>query len=296
MKKNTVKALLALLIFAALTAVAIVIGLKAGYYAPAAPEEGEPLSAANWLPAVWWFVTGVLAALAVISLARLPLRRPGLPAWLKLLIYGIAVAAFVVGLVMAASDLGVDINAIVIGLGVVGTCVAIGCEPLMYDLVGGLGFISGRDFEVGDIITIDGFRGTVTDITLRCVKLRDAGGNINMVRNSEIASVVNLSRNPSTAVVRIPYDPESGDLVAFETRLKAGFDKLAAENPDVFPSAPVYQGVDSYDADGAVLLVTAEVPEDRLYAARRLMNRTVILLGEEEEEEEEEEAAPEETL
>ena len=286
MKKNTVKSLVALLIFTLLAAAVIVTGLKLGYYPPAAPEEGESLTVANWLPAIWWFFTGLLTALAVISLAHLPLRRSGLPAWLKLLIYSIAVVAFVVGLVMAASDLGVDINAIVIGLGVVGTCVAIGCEPLMYDLVGGLGFISGRDFEVGDIITIDGFRGTVTDITLRCVKLRDAGGNINMVRNSEIASVVNLSRHPSTAVVRVPYDPENGDLEAFEYRLKAGFDSLAAEHPDIFPSAPVYQGVDSYDTDGAVLLVTAEVPEDRLFAARRLMNRTVILLGEEEKEEE----------
>lgn len=290
MKKNTVKSLIALLIFAALTAVVIVIGLKAGLYAPAAPEEGAALSVGNWLPAILWFVTGLLAALTVISFARLPLRKPGLPAWLKLLIYAAAVVAFVTGLVLAASDLGVDINAIVIGLGVVGTCVAIGCEPLMYDLVGGLGFISGRDFEVGDIITIDGFRGTVTDITLRCVKLRDAGGNINMIRNSEIASVVNLSRHPSAAVVRIPYDPEAGDLEAFEKRLKAGFAKLARENPDVFPAAPVYQGVDSCDADGAVLLVTAEVPEERLYAARRLMNRTVILLGEEEKE------GPEEAL
>ena len=290
MKKNTVKSLIALLIFAALTAVVIVIGLKAGLYAPAAPEEGAALSVGNWLPAILWFVTGLLAALTVISFARLPLRKPGLPAWLKLLIYGAAVVAFVTGLVLVASDLGVDINAIVIGLGVVGTCVAIGCEPLMYDLVGGLGFISGRDFEVGDIITIDGFRGTVTDITLRCVKLRDAGGNINMIRNSEIASVVNLSRHPSAAVVRIPYDPEAGDLEAFEKRLKAGFAKLARENPDVFPAAPVYQGVDSCDADGAVLLVTAEVPEERLYAARRLMNRTVILLGEEEKE------GPEEAL
>ena len=290
MKKNTVKSLIALLIFAALTAVVIVIGLKAGLYAPAAPEEGAALSVGNWLPAILWFVTGLLAALTVISFARLPLHKPGLPAWLKLLIYGAAVVAFVTGLVLAASDLGVDINAIVIGLGVVGTCVAIGCEPLMYDLVGGLGFISGRDFEVGDIITIDGFRGTVTDITLRCVKLRDAGGNINMIRNSEIASVVNLSRHPSAAVVRIPYDPEAGDLEAFEKRLKAGFAKLARENPDVFPAAPVYQGVDSCDADGAVLLVTAEVPEERLYAARRLMNRTVIRLGEEEKE------GPEEAL
>ena len=47
MKKNTVKSLIALLIFATLTAVVIVIGLKAGLYAPAAPEEGAALSVGN---------------------------------------------------------------------------------------------------------------------------------------------------------------------------------------------------------------------------------------------------------
>ena len=280
MKKNTGKSILLFVLFAVLTAAMITAGCLRHIYLPEMPEEGAALGWQNWLAAVWWILTGLFAAIAVGSIAAFPLKKRGWPASVKLALFVIALLAVSVGIVMGTSALGVDINAAIISLGVVGTCIAIGCEPLMYDMVGGLGFISGRDFEVGDIITVDGFRGTVTDITLRCVKVQDAGGNIQMIRNSEIASVVNLSRRPSAAVVRIPYDPEEGDLESFEEKLRESFASLAASHPDVFSAPPVYQGVDSYDADGVLLLVTAEVPEEKVYAARRLMNRTALLLRE----------------
>ena len=276
MKKNTVKSLIALLIFAALTAVVIVIGLKAGLYAPAAPEEGAALSVGNWLPAILWFVTGLLAALTVISFARLPLRKPGLPAWLKLLIYGAAVVAFVTGLVLAASDLGVDINAIVIGLGVVGTCVAIGCEPLMYDLVGGLGFISGRDFEVGDIITIDGFRGTVTDIGLRTTCITDPGGNVKIMNNSAMKNILNRSNKPSRSIstIGIPY---ATDLEKLEAELPNLLARIRLSHPDVFKNDPVYLGVDELADSAVVLKFVAEVDENNIFSGCRILNHDLLL-------------------
>ena len=266
MKKNTGKSILLFVLFAVLTAAMITAGCLRHIYLPEMPEEGAALGWQNWLAAVWWILTGLFAAIAVGSIAAFPLKKRGWPASVKLALFVIALLAVSVGIVMGTSALGVDINAAIISLGVGGTCIAIGCEPLMYDMV--------------DIITVDGFRGTVTDITLRCVKVQDAGGNIQMIRNSEIASVVNLSRRPSAAVVRIPYDPEEGDLESFEEKLRESFASLADSHPDVFSAPPVYQGVDSYDADGVLLLVTAEVPEEKVYAARRLMNRTALLLRE----------------
>ena len=275
MKKKNTKAVILLAVFAVLTAAMILLGNARQFYKPCIPEEGEALTAQNWLCAVWWLLTAAFAAAAVSRFAHLSGK---IPAGVKLGIYAVAVLVLFAGLVMATADLGVNINAMIICLGVIGTCFAIGCEPMMYDVMGGLGIISGRDFEIGDIITVDGFRGTVIDITLRCVKLQDAGGNVRIVRNSEIASVVNLSGRESAAVVRIPFDPSEDDLAAFEKQLNACIAALAEEHGDVFKEKPEYKGVDAYSAEGAELLVVAKVPEERVYEARRLMNRAFILL------------------
>ena len=281
MKKTIQKVVLLFLVFAALTAAMILLGNAYGLFAPGAPAEGEPLTARHWLSALCWLLTGLLAALCVLQIGRIPFSAKGTPAAWKLAFGGAAFLAFTVGLVMGTAKLGVDINAVIIALGVVGACVAIGCEPLMYDLMGGLGVISGRDFEVGDIITVDGFRGQVTDITLRCVKLLDAGGNVRIIRNSELSSVVNLSSRESAAVVRIPYDPSEGKLAEFEKQLEACLDTLTEQNPEVFAKRPEYKGVDTWSSEGAELLVAASVPEEKVYQARRLMNRAFIRLKQE---------------
>lgn len=277
-KKSTKQAIVKLLIYAAVAAVLVILGLSRGIYTPERLAEGERLNGTHWLSAFWGLITGIFAGLAASQLADMRFGKKPISAGVKLAIFAFSLALAVAGVVFAASALGVDVNAIVISLGIIGTCVAIGFEPLMYDVMGGLGIISGRDFEVGDIVTLDGFRGEVLDISLRAVKLMDAGGNIRTIRNSDVGSVVNLSEKQSTAVVRVPFNPEAQDLEAFEQKLTACLKKLAAEKPEIFPSVPEYKGVDSYSGDSAELLVVAKVSEEMIYEARRALNRAVILL------------------
>ena len=238
MNRNA-KTIIYMLVFLIITAVLMGIGIMQGFYTPCAPAEGEAPAAWNWLCCMWWLATGIFFALAISRLARISSGEHGMAAGLKLAIYVIAAIVFTGGLVMATSDLGVNINAIIISLGIVSTCIAIGCEPLMYDVMGGLGIMSAREFEVGDIISVDGFRGEVTDISLRSVKIRDQGGSVKVIRNSEIASVVNLSKG-SAAVVRIPYDPDGEKLADFEAKVEACITAFTEAYPEIFTSRPEY--------------------------------------------------------
>ncbi len=185
-------------------------------------------------------------------------------------------AIFIIGVIVALGCLGVDAATMFVSAGVVGLVVGFGAQSLIEDFVTGLFIIFEGEFEVGDIITIDGFRGEVKSIGLRTVSIIDRGGNIRIINNSEISSLINLSEVTSVAVVSIPvgYDVNLEDR---ENAVKEALCELPAEHPEIFKSAPVYKGLDKLNEANMELMVVATVSETDIYTARRIIHRKIKL-------------------
>lgn len=181
---------------------------------------------------------------------------------------------YIVGFVVALGCLGVDTTAMFVSVGVVGIVVGFGAQSLIEDVITGLFIIFEGEFQVGDIITIDGFRGEVKTIGLRTVSIIDNGGNIRIINNSEISSLVNLSDVTSVAVVNVPVSYED-KLVTAEEAVKEALSELPSEYPDIFKEAPVYRGVDVLAETHIELQVLAKVSEENIYTARRIMQREI---------------------
>jgi len=183
---------------------------------------------------------------------------------------------YIIGFVVALGCLGVDAAAMFVSAGVVGIVVGFGAQSLIEDVITGLFIIFEGEFEVGDIITIDGFRGEVKSIGLRTVSIIDQGGNIRIINNSEISSLINLSEVNSVAVVTVPvsYDDK---LLDVEAAIKEALSELPSEYPEIFKSAPVYRGVDKLVETHIELMVVATVKEEDIYNARRIMHREIRL-------------------
>ena len=103
---------------------------------------------------------------------------------------------------------GIDTTALITGAGVITLVVGLGMQSLIGDVVAGLFIVFENEFNVGDIITVGDFRGTVVSIGIRTTKL-EAVGNIKIINNSDIRGVLNQTVNPSTAKSLI--DIEYGD-------------------------------------------------------------------------------------
>ena len=127
---------------------------------------------------------------------------------------------------------------------------------------------------MGDIITIDGFRGEVKSVGLRTISIIDLGGNIRIINNSEIGSLVNLSDVTSVAVVNVPVSYEDS-LVEAENAVREALSELPSEYPDIFKDIPVYKGVDKLLETHIELMVVANVSEENIYNARRLIQREI---------------------
>ncbi|MDO4269898.1 MAG: mechanosensitive ion channel family protein [Eubacteriales bacterium] len=186
--------------------------------------------------------------------------------------YAVVIYAIIFGL----SILGVNMMAVIASLGVLGLIVGFGAQTLIEDVITGLFIIFEGQFHVGDIVTLDNFRGTVTSIGIRTTQVTDAGGNIKIVNNSDIRTITNLSEVESAAVsiISISY---SASLEEAETVVKATLQKLPGEHPEVFQTMPAYVGVEELGASSVDLKVVATVQEPNIYAARRIMNRELKL-------------------
>ncbi|MEG2192754.1 MAG: mechanosensitive ion channel family protein [Oscillospiraceae bacterium] len=186
--------------------------------------------------------------------------------------YAIVIFAIIFGL----SIMGVNMVAIITSLGVIGLVIGFGTQSLIEDVITGLFIIFEGQFQVGDIVSIDAFRGTVTGIGIRTTSLTDGGGNIKTINNSDIRTVVNLSHVDSYAVsdVSISYGAplEKAEEVIGEILVQ-----MPVMYPDVFKLVPTYGGVQELAASGVVLRVMAKVAEANIYKAKRLLNRELKL-------------------
>ena len=184
--------------------------------------------------------------------------------------------AALVALCWGLSILGVNVSAIVASVGVLALIVGFGAESLIADVITGVFMLFENQCNVGDIVEVGGFRGTVQKVGIRTTCIVDGGGNVKIINNSEMKNILNRSDKASYAVcdIGIPYET---DLEALERQLPRLLEAISAKYPDLIPEAPCYLGVQSLDSSSVVLRFTAAVSEEDIYAAQRKLNRELLL-------------------
>ena len=171
---------------------------------------------------------------------------------------------------------GVDIGSIVAGLGIVTLIIGLGCQSLISDIVSGLFLVFDDFFDVGDIVVIDGFRGTISEIGLRSTKVTDWAGNIKSITNSQVNTVINLSRLASAFTVSFTIDG-GADLERAESILMANLKSVAHSIPKVIGEIE-YRGVGDLDQSGIQFIFLAQSEEDDRYQVIRDIRRELYLL------------------
>jgi moderate conductance mechanosensitive channel len=109
----------------------------------------------------------------------------------------------VMTLFMVLGSLGVELGPLLAGAGVVGLAVSFGAQSLVKDVISGLFLLFENQFGVGDVIRIEGVSGTVEQMTLRIVVLRDVHGVVHIVPNGQITKVSNLTRSWARVVLEV---------------------------------------------------------------------------------------------
>ncbi len=184
--------------------------------------------------------------------------------------------AFIVILCWGLTIIGVNITAIIASIGVLALIVGFSAESLIADIVTGTFMLLENQYNVGDIVEVNGFRGIVTAIGIRTTCITDSGDNVKIVNNSEMKNILNRSDNSSKAVgdISIPYET---DLPKLEKAIPALMAEIYKANTDTLKSEPQYLGVQALEASGILLRFVAEVDEKNIFSAGRLLNRELLL-------------------
>lgn len=210
----------------------------------------------------------------VLSLPKFKSHRAG--SVLSILSSLVRYVSVIIILCWGLSIFGVNISTIVASLGIVALIVGFSAESLIADIVTGAFMIIENQYNVGDIIEVDGFRGTVVSIGIRTTCIADTGDNVKILNNSTLKNIINRSDKASRSIcdIGIPYPT---DLEALEAQLPELLLKIYEAHTDIMKSTPRYLGVQELADSAVVLRFVVDVEDKDIFSGNRALNRDLLL-------------------
>ena len=105
----------------------------------------------------------------------------------------ILIATFTV--MIALSQIGVDIGPLIAGAGVFGLAIGFGAQSLVKDIITGVFIQLENAMNTGDVVSVGGITGTAERLTIRSVSIRDIDGAYHIVPFSAATVVSNYMRD-----------------------------------------------------------------------------------------------------
>ncbi len=183
------------------------------------------------------------------------------------------VAIFIVALIVALANMGMNVTPLLAGAGVIGLAIGFGAQSLVADLITGLFIIIEDSLAIDDYVDVGGHLGTVEGLTIRTVRLRDIDGIVHTIPFSEIKSIKNYSREFGYAIFRVAV-PASMDIdnaikLMREVGQKMRTDPLQRRN---IWSPLEFQGVESFESGNAILRARFKTAPIKQWEVSRAFN------------------------
>lgn len=184
--------------------------------------------------------------------------------------YGGVIGAFFYCLYL----IGINSSSLLASAGILSLVIGLGAQSLIKDIIAGIFIVFEGEFRVGDIVTINDYRGTVLDIGLRTTKIMGIDGNIKILNNSDISGVLNMTQEASYAICDISIE-YGQDIEYVEEVLSRELPVLKEKNPKIL-EGPVYAGVESLGDSGVLLKIYCKCNEADILTVTRYLNREVL--------------------
>ena len=221
------------------------------------------------------------AVIAVVSLITmlLSLPNPKNHRTRSLLSIVSSMLKYIAGIVILCwglSIIGVNVSTIVASVGIIALIVGFSAESLIADVVTGAFMIFENQYNVGDIVEVDGFRGKVTNIGIRTTSITDTGDNVKVINNSAMRNILNRSDKLSRSVcdISIPYET---DIEELEKQIPGLVKSMYENHKDVMQDVPKYLGIQQLADSSVVLRFVVNVNEKDIFSCTRIMNHDLLL-------------------
>lgn len=146
----------------------------------------------------FWIIAGIVGKLIWRFGSRADLEKQDI---IRILTQSLKITLIVVGAISALGTLGINVAAMVAGLGLTGFALGFALKDVLSNLLAGVLLLAYRPFRRGDRITVAGFEGTVIGIDLRYTILQGDK------RQILIPNAVLLTNSISLDRLEVPAEP-----------------------------------------------------------------------------------------
>lgn len=111
-------------------------------------------------------------------------------------------ALFIIGVIAGLGTAGINVTALVMGLGLTGFALGIAMKDILSNMISGVLIMLFRPFGRGDRVRIDKHQGEVVSVDLRCTTLRAPGATVlipNAIAYSQVVVVLNADAQTEDA-------------------------------------------------------------------------------------------------
>jgi len=184
-----------------------------------------------------------------------------------------------VAVLMVLRELSIDVLPILTGAGIAGLAIGFGAQNLVRDVISGFFLILEDQVRLGDLVRINGVAGSIEQINLRTIMLRDAEGAVQVFPNGTITALANLSKQFSYAVVdvKVAYGENMDRVLGTLREIGAGIERDPSWSPLVLAPLDIV-GIISLDAGMATVRVRQKtLPLNQGKVANELRRRIVTI-------------------
>lgn len=167
-----------------------------------------------------------------------------------------SVAIWSIVLLVVLENLGIDVTALIAGLGIGGIAVALALQNILGDLFASLSIVLDKPFVVGDFIVVGDLSGTVDNVGLKTTRLRSLSGEQLVFPNSDLlqSRIRNFRRMYERRVVfgfGVEYGTSPEDLAWIPTVVR----EIIEDLPDVRFDRAHFKGYGDSSLDFEVVYI-----------------------------------------
>ncbi len=176
-------------------------------------------------------------------------------------------------ILVVLNSYGIDVSSILAGLGIMAAVLTLAFQDLAKDFIAGISIVMEDQFEIGDNVMINGFRGDVIEMGLKTTRIKDYKGAVQIISNHMITEVTNYSLNPSLAEVTIEVDVDN-DLDKVEKIIKKTMETID-KTYDYLKGKTELWGVEMISQNSVTYKVAVKTKSGRDFEIQRNMRKDI---------------------
>ncbi|MXV36959.1 MULTISPECIES: mechanosensitive ion channel family protein [unclassified Saccharibacter] len=178
--------------------------------------------------------------------------------------------------VTTLSQMGINVTPLLTGAGIMGAAIAFGSQSLVKDFITGFFMLVEDAIQVGDWVTTSGVSGTVENLSIRTVRIRDSNGDLHIIPFSSVNSITNTARGYNKIVIKqqLALSEDFARVVALMSDVVTEMRQDDTFGPMIL-SDYTDLGVDDSGGSGAILVGSILTQPMMKWKVKREFNRRI---------------------